>query len=145
LDNDHGHGITQLHDLIDEDLDVVNAGGRELEVAEHVGQHRHLGRVAELELRGILPDHRAVRGDHADRLRELADAGAPAVHDEQTGCGDRHLRDADHVDDPHEDQVAGDFLADVFTKERALEIRDDAIRSHVSPARFQSPIRRSKL
>jgi hypothetical protein len=68
LDNDHGHGITQLHDLIDEDLDVVNAGGRDLppapwDLAFHVDRNTFRGNTSvQLLVQALRPGRSPERG-----------------------------------------------------------------------------------
>lgn len=118
LDDDHGHRESDLHDVVDQDLDVVDTGDGKLDAGENTDEGGGLGRVGQGEFRIALAQHLLAIGGHdPDLLGELADAGAPAVHHADLWCGDRDLRDPDDAQDAHEDEVTGGFLSDIFDQE----------------------------
>ena len=121
--DDYRDGVTEFHDVVDEDFDEVNAGSFELDLAEqgHVrGVH---GRVLEVEFDfAFAQDGGLVGSNQANGLGELAHAGGPAVEEAELQCHDWQLRHAQKVYNTDEHEVAGDLLPDFFTQEGALQV-----------------------
>lgn len=123
---------------------MIHPGGGKLDVGEHAHQRRGLGGIGQREAGiALAQDLLAVRADEAYLLVELANTGAPAVHHANFGRGNGDLGNADHAEHSHEDQVSGGFLPDIFDEERALEVRQNSIRSHVKAGKF--PVGRKRV
>jgi hypothetical protein len=77
-------------------------------------------------------DSRLVGGDEANSFGEVADSSSPAIEEAKSKGDDGNLGDTDKVHDANKEEVAGDFLADFFAEEGALEIGKDAGGVHES-------------
>ena len=121
--NDDGNGVTEFHDVVDEDLDEVDAGGFEFDLAEkgHVGgmDRRVLKREFDF---AFAQDSGLVGSNQSNGLGELADASGPAIEEAELQCHDWQLRHAQKVYNADEHEVASDLLPDFFTQQGALEI-----------------------
>ena len=87
--------------------------------------------ILQAEFGVLLAQHRFLVGrQEAHGFREGAEAGGPAIEEPEAVGGDGHLRDAEKAGDADEEEVAVDFLAHVFTEQRALEVGEDAGEVH---------------
>jgi hypothetical protein len=137
--DDERNRVTEFHDVIDKDFDEINASGLEFDLAEkgYVGGIE--GRIFEGEFHlAFSQDGGLVGSDEADGFGEVADAGGPTIEKAQAEGDDWNLGDADEVHHADEEEVAGDFLADFFAEQRALEIGEDAGGVHLLKAKGQS-------
>jgi hypothetical protein len=123
--------VTQLHDIIDQHLNEVDARAFEL----HLSKYRHIGGIAGGVLESkfhlaLAQDRGLVRSDETNHLCKLADASGPSIDYTNTHGGDWNLWDSDRADDAEKNEIAGDFLSNVLTKERRLEVWKDTIWLH---------------
>jgi hypothetical protein len=130
--DDEGDRVAEFHDVVDKDFDVVSTRGLEFYLAEkgHVGCVK--SGIFEGEFHFAFSQHGCLVGsDEADGFGEVADASGPTIEEAKAKCHDWHLRDTDKVHDANEEEVAGNFLADFFAEEGALEVGEDAGSVHL--------------
>ena len=115
-DND-GHRVAQFHHIIHQHFDIVGAGGFELDLTETNDIGGMKAGVLQRELALDFAQHsRLVRGDEPNCFRELAHTSRPAIEQGQFERHHGQLGDADQVDHADEDEVTGDFLANLFAQ-----------------------------
>ena len=125
--DDEGYGVAKFHDVIDEDFDVVSARYLEFDLAEEGDVGGVEGGVFEAEFDfAFSQDSRLVGGDEANSFGEVADSSGPAIEKAESKGNDGNLGDANEIHDAYQEEVAGDFLANFFTEEGALEIGEYA-------------------
>ena len=116
--DDYRDGITEFHNVIDQDFDVISAGGFEFDLAEN-------GDVSGVE-GGVLQDEfdfafaqlsNLIRSDEADCFSELTDTRGPAVEQAEFQSDDGELWDANEIDDADQEEVPSYFLADFFAQQ----------------------------
>ena len=125
--NDHGNGVAEFHHIIDEDFHKIGAGDFEFDLRKHsdiCGVRRHvLKREFDFALSQL---RRLVRPNEAAGFGELPDSGGPAIEQAKLERHDRQLRHSDKIDDSNQEEIPGNFLADFFTEQGALEVGENA-------------------
>lgn len=124
---------TQLHDIVDQNFDVIGSGRLKWNLAKN-------GNIRGIE-RGVFQrkSHFALSKDgglvwrnQPNVLNELADSGGPAREKTKFSGGDRKLRDANEIDDADDDEIAIGFLANVFADQSALEVGENSCWLHIN-------------
>ena len=104
-------------------LDEVDPGRLDLDIAEDRDTREVVSRALQGELVLLLGKLRRLIGaDQADAFVELADAGGPAVEDEQPHHHDGQLRHGDAAQDAEQDEVAVHLTTDLVADQGALKI-----------------------
>ena len=131
-DERHGHWVTDLQHLVDMDFNVIHPGRLKAGLREKRAVRDMMVRAGKREVRFALAQHRfAIGSNKADQFREIPNTSRPAVEHAKLQRNRRELRDVDVTNDADEDEIAGSFLANVFSEQRSLEIREDTGRIHV--------------
>jgi hypothetical protein len=121
------NGIAKFHDVVHKDFDVVGAGNLEFDLAEKRHVRRIESGILEAELHLAFSQNGCLVGrDQSHSFGEIANACGPTIEETEPECDDRDLRDSNKVHHSDEEKIAGDFLADFFAEERALEIRENS-------------------
>ena len=125
--DDYRDRVAEFHHVIDEDFHKIGARNLEFDLCKHgdiCSVSRH---VLKREFHFALSQlGRLVRTNKPAGLRELPHTCRPAIEQAKLERYDRQLRHPNKIDDSDEKEIPGNFLADFFTEQRALEVGENA-------------------
>lgn len=149
LNHSDGQRETQLHDVVDQNLDMEYSGDGKLDLGEDTDVGCVLSGVAELKSDGTFPQNGcAVRMNQSSLFDELAKPGCPPIEEAELLRRDRYLRHSHQTYNAHKDEIATGLLPHVFTNQGALQVGQNHVRFHkdaqVSNSRGMGQSRKQK-
>ena len=141
LNDDYRDRVAEFHHVVDKDFHKIGAWHLEFDLRKHRDICGVSGHVLKREFHFALSQlGRLIRSNEPAGLRELPHPCRPAIEQAKFERHDRQLWHANKIDDANEEEIPGNFLADFFTEQRALEVGENAGWVHYEQILLVTPI-----